>query len=293
MPRTLFLLPWPSAARSPLRALAIATLMLSLPIATACAWRGGGGEREEAVPSRGLARMTDTGKLRIGTSGEQPPLTMTAKNGNLVGLDVALARVLARSMGVEPVFVQLPFARLLDALDADQVDIVMSGLTITPERARRVTLIGPYYTSGKCVLTRSPALAKVTSAEGLNLPGTRVAALAGSTSEAFVRASLPQVTLVPTRTLDDGLQGVLSGEVEALVADRETCRFAILRHPEAGLLSPDLTFTVEPMGIAVHPDDPRLANLIQTYLDTLDRAGSLEKIRRYWFEDPSWVKDIR
>lgn len=246
-----------------------------------------------AVSSRGLARMTDTGKLRIGTSGEQPPLSMTARNGQLLGLDVALARVLARSMGVEPVFVQLPFDRLLDALDEDRVDIVMSGLTITPERSQRVTLIGPYYTSGKCVLTKSPALARSESPKDLDLPGTRVAALAGSTSESFVRESLSRAELVSTRNLDDGIQRVLGGGVAALVADRETCQFAMLRHPDGGLLSPEATFTVEPMGIAVHPDDPRLANLIQTYLTTLEEAGILERTRTFWFEDSSWVKDIR
>ena len=86
-----------------------------------------------APPRSALDRITETGEIRIGTSGEQPPLTMTARNGELLGLDIALARVLAQSMGVEARFVQLPFGQLLDALLAGQLDLVMSGMTITPQ----------------------------------------------------------------------------------------------------------------------------------------------------------------
>ena len=103
----------------------------------------------------GLSRIVDSGEIRVGTSGEQPPLTMTARNGELIGLDVALSRVLAQSMGVEARFVRLPFRKLLDSLEAGEVDLVMSGMTITPARSRRATFVGPYYTSGKSILTRS------------------------------------------------------------------------------------------------------------------------------------------
>ena len=84
--------------------------------------------------TRGLARIVDTAELRVGTSGEQPPLTMTTRSGALVGLDIAFARVLAQAMGVEPKFVRLPFGRLIEALEAGEVDLVMSGMTITPAR---------------------------------------------------------------------------------------------------------------------------------------------------------------
>jgi ABC-type amino acid transport substrate-binding protein len=243
--------------------------------------------------TRGLARIVDTGELRVGTSGEQPPLTMTARSGEPLGLDVALARVLAKSMGVEAHFVVLPFGRLLDSLEAGEVDLVISGMTITPERSRRVTFVGPYFTSGKTILTRSPELAAVTIPEDLDSSGLRVSALAGSTSEAFARRSLPRAKLEATETLEEAIALVLDGTVDALVADRETCSFGALRHEDAGLLAGTATFTVEPMGIAVPQDQPQLANLIQTYLTALQNAGVLDKARKFWFQDPSWVRELR
>ncbi len=249
--------------------------------------------RSAAKPSQGLERIVAKGVIRVGTSGEQPPLTMTARNGNLIGLDIALSRVLAQSMGVDAEFVKLPFGRLLPALESGDVDIVMSGMTINPSRSQRVTFVGPYYTSGKALLTRSEEIAAAGVAAELDSAELRVAALAGSTSEEFARRALGQTDLVFTEQLEEAIAMVIVGEVDLLIADRETCDFAVLRHPDAGLIAPPTTFTIEPMGIAVARDDPRLANLIQNFLTALGDAGALETARAFWFKDPSWVKDLR
>jgi len=50
---------------------------------------------------------------------------------------------------------------------------------------------------------------------------------------------------------------------------------------------------VEPMGIAVPLDQPRLANLVQTYLKALSDRGILDKAKAFWLKDPSWVEDLR
>ena len=124
-------------------------------------------------------------------SGEQAPLNMVSRSGELIGYEVELARMLAVSMGVTPRFVQIPFPRLLESLEAGEVDLVMSGMTITPKRNSRVAFVGPYYVSGKSVLTKSRTLAAVEETEDLNLPSFRFAALGDSTSEEFVKRLAP------------------------------------------------------------------------------------------------------
>jgi polar amino acid transport system substrate-binding protein len=258
-----------------------------------CSGRAKAPEEATVVPSPGLSSIARTGEIRIGTTGEQPPLSMTAKSGELLGLDIALSRVLARSMGVEARFVRMPFKRLLEALEAHELDMVMSGMTITPARTARASFVGPYFTSGKTILTLAPELAAATVPQDLDQPGLRLAALMGSTSEDFVSEALPRAQLVATRHLDEAIQKVIAGEVDGMIADRETGWFAVLRYPEAGLLASEAVFTVEPMGIAVPADDPRLAALIETYLNALEERGMLAKARAFWFKDSSWVKDLR
>lgn len=276
-----------------LRAAQLVAALVMLPVLVGCAGTRKSGSEPERPASPGLAYIARTGEMRVGTSGEQPPLTMTTRDGDLIGLDVAFARVLAQAMGVNPRFVQMPFGELLGALEAHEIDMVMSGMTINPERSARVTFVGPYYTSGKALLTRSPELAAVEIPEDLDSPELSLAALAGSTSESFVRERAPRATLMAIQHLDAAVQKVVAGEADALVADRETCHFATLRFPDTGLIASEATFTVEPMGIAIAPDDPRLANLVQTYLDALAESGALERARDFWFQDESWVRSLR
>jgi polar amino acid transport system substrate-binding protein len=266
---------------------------LALVLAGGCAGFGGGSDHDQKpAPTTHLAKIIETGKLRVGMSGEQPPLNMTSKTGELVGLEVALARVLGAAIGVQVELVKIPFPKLLDALEADQIDLIMSGMTITAARNLRVVFVGPYFISGQSLLSKSTELLAA-SVDQLNRPDVRLAALTSSTSEAWAKRAVPRATLIPTQTLDAGIQLVISNQADALVADQEVCYFAMLRHKDVGLAVRAENFTVEPIGIALPPDDHQLTNLISNYLGALEMQGTLARARTYWFEDESWVGSIQ
>jgi polar amino acid transport system substrate-binding protein len=271
-----------------------AALALAAAAATGCAQLGIGGTKEDARPPQtGIQAILARGELRIGMSGEQPPLTMTTKKGELVGLDVALGRVLAQVIGVKAVFVRMPFAELLDAVVAHDIDLAMSGIGITPERNLRVAFVGPYLVSGKSLLSKKDEILAVKDPAELDRAGITIVALAGSTSEDYVRRNLPKAALVTTPGLDAAVEMVITDRADALLADLETCHFAALRHQDAGLRTLGRTFTTEPMGIAVAPDDAQLINLLENYLKALERQGALEKANRYWFENDDWLGALR
>ena len=159
-------------------------LFVLTQIACQSSLTGSGGDPSSA-PMR-LQRILDSGELRVGLSGNQPPLNMADKNGEIIGLEVDLMKALAQSMGLTARFVVKPFADLIPAIERGEVDVVISGMTITPERNARVAFVGPYFISGKSVLTKSPTIASADSATLLNNADQRYAVLAGSTSEAFV-----------------------------------------------------------------------------------------------------------
>jgi polar amino acid transport system substrate-binding protein len=263
---------------------------LALVLCAGCAGWGSGNAAPKTQPTH-LSRILDSGKLRVGMSGEQPPLNMTSRTGELVGLEVALARVLAATIGVELELVRIPFPRLLDALEAGEIDLIMSGMTITAQRNLRVVFVGPYFLSGQSLLSKSTELLAA-SLDELNRPDVELAALASSTSEAWARRAVPLATLTTTQTLDEGIRLVIDGKANALVADEEICYFAMLRHADAGLAVRADTFTVEPIGIALPPNDPQLANLIENYLAALEMQGTLQRARAFWFEDKSWVEGL-
>ncbi len=245
-----------------------------------------------AAESTKLQRIIESGELRVGLSADQAPLNMRNKDGEIVGLDVDIVNALASAMGLEARLVNMPFANLLPALEKDQVDIVVSGMTITPERNVRVAFAGPYFISGKSVLTKNSDISTAENVDVLNTPDRTYAALKGSTSEKFVKEFLPNAQLITTPNYDAAVQLVLDDKVDALIGDYQVCMLSVWRHREAGLLTRMSAFTVEPLGVAIPADAPLLVNLVDNYLETLEYTGLLGQFKAKWLSDGAWVSDL-
>ncbi len=88
---------------------------------------------------------------------------------------------------------------------------------------------------------------------------------------------------------DEAVQMVLDDQVDALVADMPICIITMMRYPNRGLATLSEPLTLEPIGIAIPANDPQLLNLLQNYLETLERTAVLDQLRQKWLEDGSWV----
>ena len=240
-----------------------------------------------------IDRILQHGELRVGTSGNQPPLTATTKDGRIIGFDADLSAALAKSMGVRLKLVPIQFAELLPTLVRGDVDMVLSGLTMTPERNLHVAFVGPYLVSGMSILTKEKTMASLRKAEEIDTPKVRLAALRSSTAEKFAQENVPRAKLVLTDTLDEGVDLVRKGKVDALLADHPFCRVAVYRYKSDHLETLETPFTFEPLGIALPPNDPLLVNWTQNALADLDDSGALFDTMYGWFEEDSWVEQLR
>ncbi len=239
-----------------------------------------------------LPEILERGALRVGISGDLPPLNMKNRAGEIIGLEVDLVSALAHAMGLEVQLVETPFPDLIESLERGDVDLVISGMTMTPERNARIAFVGPYFISGTSVLTKSEEIAREQEPSNLDGPNRRYAALEGSTSAQFVREVLPQSKLVTTPDYEAGVKMVIADEVDGLVADFQVCILSTWRHPEAGLMAVRTPFTVEPLGIGLPPDAPLLLNLVTNYLGTLKDTGLLGQLKAKWLSDGSWLAEL-
>lgn len=280
-----------AALRPLVASLIVAALAACQPLGCGMSTVGDTDSAAEAATSH-LQAILARGNLRVGMSGDQPPLNMTTKSGGLMGLDVDVVHSLAESMGLDLKVVKRPFAELLPALERGEVDLVISGMTITPERNARVAFVGPYLVSGKSVLTKSDAIAAVESSDALNVAENSYAALAGSTSEDFVRRVLPKAKLVSVPDYDAAIQMVLKDEVDAMVGDFPVVNLTVMRYPDAGLEMLSTPFTIEPLGIALPPDDPLFVNLVENYMKTLEQTGLLTQFKAKWFNEGPWLDEL-
>ena len=250
---------------------------------------GGAADAVAADNAPVLSRIVESGTFKVGMSGTQPPFSVISKSGSLIGYEVDLANLLADAMGVTVEFVQKPFGDLLPALEKGEIDAIMSGMTMTPQRNLKAAFVGPYIVSGKSILTTSTALAALQDAEEIDKSSIKITALKGSTSEKFVKKVLENTTYIGVDDYDVAVQMVIDGKADALVADFPICALSQMRFPDAGLATLTEPLTIEPIGIALAPGDALFVNMVTNYLSALEGIGLLDALEKKWFEDGGWL----
>ena len=239
-----------------------------------------------------MDRILKKGELVVGTTASQPPLNATSKSGQVIGFDADLARSMAERMGVKIKFVTLPFADLLPALEKGRLDMILSGMTMLPERNLKVVFAGPYFISGKGVLTKAKNIAALETASGLNRSEFKVAALKNSTSQIFVEKNAPNANLVKTASYDEAIDMLLADKVDAVIADTPFCAVSAFRFGDRGLMAGKARLSFEPIGIAFQ-EDALLMNWVENYLLMLEGTGTLKRMHEFWFKNASWIKEIK
>jgi ABC-type amino acid transport substrate-binding protein len=235
-----------------------------------------------------LDRVVGQRTLVVGMSADQPPMNALNRQGRYMGFDVDLASALANAMRVELKIEKIPFGGLMDALEDGRIDMIVSGMAITPERSRSASFVGPYMLSGKSILATETAITEFAFGD-LAAKAVKLLALKNSTSATFVREAAPNATLVEVDDYAAAIDMLLAGEAAGLVADEITCKLAVLRNPDAGLVTLEKPLTVEPFGIAIDADDVEFVNLVQNYVRAYEGTGLLTALRKKWLESSSWV----
>jgi polar amino acid transport system substrate-binding protein len=269
------------------RTLGLILVLLSLLVLSACANMNIG-----ASNSPVLDRITANGELVVGTAADMPPLNMTTKDGEIIGLEPDIAAIMAESMGVKLNLKAMQFHELIPALEAGKIDMILSGMTITQQRNMKVAYVGPYFKSGKGILTKRPSMAKAQTPEDVHDPRKSLVTLRSSTSEEFVNKNMPKVKHVSANSYDEAVQMVLDDKVDAMFADYTICVVSVFRYPKTGLLTVVSPLTYEPIGIALPDNDPLFVNLVDNFLQTMKDGGLLEELTWEWFEKADWLSKL-
>ena len=257
-------------------------MLLSLLIVTAI---GTAAQAADGTPV--MTRIQNSGELVLGTSATMDPMTFKQPDGTLAGVDIDLAQLMAKAMNVKLVTRIMPFNELIPALRSGKVDVVLSNMTINPARNMDVAFVGPYLTSGKCIVTKEDNLAEADEAEDLDIKDIRLAVLKGSTSEKFVRTLMPNVVLTIIDNNKEGAEMVASGKVSGMLTDFPVCLATIKNNPDAGFVTVLSLLSYEPIGIAVPGDDPLFINWTENFLERISQMGLLDVLGEKWFGDLS------
>jgi polar amino acid transport system substrate-binding protein len=221
------------------------------------------------------------GVVRIAVPLDVPPFGSQNQNREPEGFDVDLARMVAKALGVKLELQQVTGANRIPFLLTDKVDIVISVMGLTPERAKQVMFTAPYADTQLAVF--GPKSAKVTSADQLG--SLKVAAAKGTTQELGLSAMNPKAVIMRTEDDATAAAAYLSGQADLIATNSLIVPDLVKRNPNKEF---DLKFTIRrsPAHMGVRMGEHNLLHWLDSFIFFNSMNGELDKLHRKWLGIP-------
>ena len=237
-----------------------------------------------------LNLVLERGTLRVGVS-LFTPWVLKNKNGELVGFEVDVATQLAKDLGVRLELVEFAWNAIIPALLDKKIDIIVSGMVITPQRALQVNFSHPYADSGIGLATNLALTNKFTGLENLNQPDIKIGVVAGTVAEDLARRIFPKANIQSFQKSEQAVQSLIQAKVHGYVEHNPIPTFLALDHP--GKVDEPLS---EPLlatkaGLAVNKGDPDFINFLNAWIIARDADAWLTSAYNYWFKSVRWREE--
>lgn len=222
--------------------------------------------------------------LRVGCDAAFAPFTYTDDKGQLIGFDVDLINAIGEEMGYKIDMKGYPFDGIIPTLITNNIDLIISGFTISEERAKRVAFSEPYYRCGLTYLVKKENASKFDSFD--DLAKAEICTQIGTTGSLYLEKVLDKPNLKQFNTPPETYLELQNGGCEVVVNDRPVNDFFLARSPEnkEKIVSFDINEAQnEYYGIAVRKDNQVLLEIINEGLERLIANGKFAKISEKWF----------
>ena len=238
-----------------------------------------------------LETIKKRGAIKVGMS-TFVPWAMRDKNGELIGYEIDVAKQLAEDMKVKAEFVPTAWDGIIPALLAGKFDLIIGGMSITPERNLTVNFTQPYAHSGIQIVAHKELAAGFKSLEDFDKPDVVLAVRRGATPATAAKRMLPKATL---RQFDEdalALQEVLNGKAHAFITSTPTPAFEALKHPDKLFLPIPEPFMQGAEGFALRKGDPDALNFFNNWILLRQQDGWLKERHDYWFKTRDWAGQV-
>jgi len=262
--------------------------LLFLPAAPA---RAASLQQQMALES-GVEQIMQRGALRVGFS-TFVPWAMQDKSGNYIGFEIDVAERLAKDLGVKLELVPTQWSGIIPALLTGKFDIIIGGMSITAERAKKVNFSIPYYSTGMSLVADKTKAAGFSRLEDFNKAGVIIVARIGATAADAVKKYLPKAELRLFDEEPQACQELLNGRAHALVSTAPLPATLALKNPDKLFLPLKENFTKEPNGFALRKGDPDTLNFVNSWISIVQAEGWIQERYHYWFETLDWEARLK
>lgn len=252
--------------------------ILQILLALALAW-----------PLAGCSRKTHT-ELIVGMQLAYPPFEMTDTQGNPSGVSVDLARALGEYLHRKVVIQNIRFDGLIPELKTGKIDLIISSMTATAERAQSIDFSEPYLKTGLCLLVG--ARSKIRSIPDADQPGQTIAVVKGTTGHAYAAQHIRNAQVIVLDAESACVLEVVQGKASAFIYDQISTyeNWRKNRDTTRALLVP---FQQESWAIGIRKGNDKLRGQVNQFLADFRKKNGFETLAdRYLSEQKESLKKL-
>ncbi|MDH5173331.1 MAG: ABC transporter substrate-binding protein [Gammaproteobacteria bacterium] len=219
--------------------------------------------------------------LRVGVSADYPPLVFQ-KDGQIVGIEADNARAVGEIIGRKTKLLNMPFEKLVPALLAGEIDVIMSGFSVTAERSKQVLFTDSYMRVGQMAILHRDKIARFAQPWSIYRPGVRVGVEPGTTGASFAERELKDAEIKYFKDSAEAFAGLRADQIDLYIHDAPTSWQLATAQENSDLISLYSPLTEEMLAWAVRPGDAALAGDLNRALSMMKSNGSLSYILNRW-----------
>ena len=214
----------------------------------------------------------------VGTNAEFAPFEYLDKN-KIVGFDIDLLDAISKETGLEFKIQDMAFDGLLPALQTKKVDMVIAGMSATPERQKAVAFSKPYFKAKQVVITTPEKAKSLKSFKDLS--GKKVGVMLGFTGDTVV-SKIKGVKIERFNAAYAAILALSQNKIDAVVLDSEPAKKYTANNKQ--FVIANIPAEEEDYAIAFRKNDKELINKVNAALDKIKANGEYDKILKKYFK---------
>lgn len=229
----------------------------------------------------GTSTATMANALRVGVTTDYPPLVFE-RDGEVVGIEADNARAVGEIIGRKIKFSSMSFDKLIPALLAGEIDVIMSGLSVTAQRSEQLQFIDAFMLVGQMAILHRDKIADYAQPWAVHRPGVRIGVQPGTTGAAYAERELKDAKLAYYKDSTEAFAALRSEQVDLYIHDAPTSWQLATSRENRDLISLYSPMTEEMLAWAVRPGDEQLAAELNRALSVMKANGTLQYIQNRW-----------
>lgn len=247
--------------------------IISLLLLASCAGKN------SSMPDDSTAETRDI--LKVGVTTNYPPLVFK-EHGSFQGVEIDLAKLLAKEIKRPVRAINIPWEQQIPYLLQGKTDIIMSGLSVTPERAMRIAFTSPYMVTGLVAAMRNSDKEIFRTRDDLMDKNIAIGVIRGTAGEKFVRQHFVKASrIVMFDNAEHAAVALTENKISLFIHDAPAVMWIVSRH-EADICGLWKPLNEEKIAWGIRRKDKDLHKMLNSIIKKWREDGTLDSIIHKW-----------